>query len=349
MAKNISKSMLTPMETQYLVGLCCLKTHPEAVDITVGDMVMDEAEEEERDVDVTVTLSEANGTKSAFKVFEVKKEKRRLDVTKVEQLCIKLNDMPSITHRAIVSSSGFANGAIKKAKKHNVDLFEFRPWTKSLSKQFNLLKNVGHVDELLHDQGSFLLYWMNPKIHLYAKVGPRTFMWQNSDILYSSNGKLHPDWVNLSAFIDKILFRSTDILFKVSPASDIFNKIIIGAENEEHEWHHTHTMDVFSDEVFLNVNNRLTRITEITITGSLQWKRQKNNKEYFILENIQTGEAFAGAIISSYGASDDRMSALIFSPDSNGIGVHPTINLSSKHKNIIRNLYLRQNKKNAIF
>ena len=32
-------SMLTPMLVQYVVGLCCLRHDPDAVDVTVGDMV----------------------------------------------------------------------------------------------------------------------------------------------------------------------------------------------------------------------------------------------------------------------------------------------------------------------
>jgi hypothetical protein len=37
--------MLTPMMTQYLVGLCCLRHDPEAIDITIGDLVYDFAAE----------------------------------------------------------------------------------------------------------------------------------------------------------------------------------------------------------------------------------------------------------------------------------------------------------------
>lgn len=67
--------MLSPMLVQYLVGLCCLRRNPSAVDITIGDMVLDHAVEKHRDVDVTVTVSEGDGIKRAFKAFEVKSEK----------------------------------------------------------------------------------------------------------------------------------------------------------------------------------------------------------------------------------------------------------------------------------
>src|SRR5437868_1805442 len=99
--------MLTPMLVQYLVGLCCLRRNPDAVDVTIGNLVLDTAADKARDVDITVTVPDADGSMRAFKAYEVKREGEPLDVSKVEQLCIKLRDMPSITHRAIVSASGF--------------------------------------------------------------------------------------------------------------------------------------------------------------------------------------------------------------------------------------------------
>src|SRR6266545_8237276 len=120
--------MLSPMHLQYLVGLCCLRRDPTAVDVTIGDLVLDTAAGKARDVDVTVTITD-DGRTSAFKAFEVKREGEPLDVVTVEQLCLKLRDMPSVTHRTIVSASGFTGGAIAKAEAHNVELFALKPWT----------------------------------------------------------------------------------------------------------------------------------------------------------------------------------------------------------------------------
>jgi len=39
---------------------------PGAVDVTIGDMVRDAATDKNRDVDVTVTVAEADGTRRAF-------------------------------------------------------------------------------------------------------------------------------------------------------------------------------------------------------------------------------------------------------------------------------------------
>jgi hypothetical protein len=124
------------MELQYLVGLCCLRRNPEAVKIVLGDMVHDDAAGKARDVDVTITLDELDGTRRAFKAIEVKKEAKALDVATVEQLCMKFNDMPDITHRAVVSAAGFTDGALRKAERHGVELYSFVSW-QDLGKTFH--------------------------------------------------------------------------------------------------------------------------------------------------------------------------------------------------------------------
>jgi hypothetical protein len=91
-------------------------------------MVFDMASEKERDVDITVKVRNKDGSISAFKGVEVKDHSRKLDSTHVEQLCGKLNDMPDITHRSIVSASGYTEPAIRKAIYHNIDLFHLKTW-----------------------------------------------------------------------------------------------------------------------------------------------------------------------------------------------------------------------------
>src|SRR5712664_1730438 len=102
--------MPTHMELQYLLGLCCLRRFPDADEITVGDMVLDVAAKKVRDVDVTVTIPE-QAPVIALRAFELKDEAAPLDVATVEQLARKLQDMPQINERIIVSTSGFTDGA----------------------------------------------------------------------------------------------------------------------------------------------------------------------------------------------------------------------------------------------
>jgi hypothetical protein len=96
---------------------------PESVEVTLGDMVLDPAAGKERDVDVTVKFKESTGIVRAIIGYEVKREKVPLDVKHIEQLSLKLLDMPTVTHRAIVSASGFTDGAKRKASAHGVDLY----------------------------------------------------------------------------------------------------------------------------------------------------------------------------------------------------------------------------------
>lgn len=123
---------LRPMLVQYLTGLCCLHANADDVDIILGNMVLDDIAEKERDVDITVTCTGKDGVSYAFMAYEVKRESQPLDVSVIEQLCMKLQDMSSITHRAIVSASGYSEAARKKAVAHGVELYEFKPWNKPL-------------------------------------------------------------------------------------------------------------------------------------------------------------------------------------------------------------------------
>lgn len=113
--------MLTPMMVQYLVGLCCLRHDPDAVEITLGDMVYDHVAEKDRDVDITITFKDGNEI-TAFKAAEVKKESQPLDVATIEQLCLKFIDMPQITHRSFFQHQDIPN---RQRKKQNTTLSNY--------------------------------------------------------------------------------------------------------------------------------------------------------------------------------------------------------------------------------
>lgn len=89
---------------------------------------MDEASRTARDVDVTITARHPDGSVAAYAALEVKDESQPLDTPTVEQLIAKLRDMPSITHRSIVSSSGYRGPAKSKAAYHGVELLTLREW-----------------------------------------------------------------------------------------------------------------------------------------------------------------------------------------------------------------------------
>lgn len=120
--------MLSATDVHYLIGLLTSISTPESVEIMLGDFVHDASIDKRRDVDVTVTYKDADGLISAFKGIEVKKHSRPLNVTHIEQLAAKLRDMPDVSHKAIVSASGYTQPALRKAEAHGVDLFSLIPW-----------------------------------------------------------------------------------------------------------------------------------------------------------------------------------------------------------------------------
>jgi hypothetical protein len=331
------------MLVQYVVGLCCLRRNPDAVDVTVGDLVLDVAAKKQRDVDITVTLHEADGTVRAFKAYEVKREGEPLDVTTVEQLCIKLRDMPAVTHRAIVSASNFTDGAIAKAETHNVELFAMKRWTEPLAKQFPEFPNVGRPDEFLRRFESNLLVWVDWRLNIVAPDGPPSFNYESAAPLFAADGSAHKKFASLTEFTDALLYRSTEILFSLEPAQTVFRTFPAEpmADNEEFEagpaWPHTHTLGVIEDQVFLKFDTGLAAINSVTISGRLQWQKRKRVPEFHILERVPSGEVFAGAAVADMGGLNGKMFAMIFPPDSRTLGVHQ-FQLHEKHRNAIRRL-----------
>lgn len=336
--------MFTPMQLQYLVGLCCLRQNPGAVDITIGDMVLDDGSEKNRDVDVTVTLEDGPGILRAFKAYEVKREKRPLDVTIIEQLCIKLKDMPSITHPAVVSASGFTAPAIKKAERHGVELYKLSPWTRPVAADFPNFAIRGTPQSSLRF-GKSLLYWSQGRsFNLVAPNGPESFKVQDSTPLLTENGNQHPEFSNIGVYKAALLMRSTNILYSLEPAQTLLQALppTVVADPEPKmispPWSHTHTLDVTSDGVHLSLGGRIVGISQVTISGHLFWESLAQVPEYHILESIPEGNVFAGAAVAT-GLNDDELFVIIIVPESETAGVH-RIRLSEQHRNAIRNLKL---------
>ena len=314
------------MLVQYLVGLCCLRWDQGVIDVTLGDMVLDSAAEKERDVDVTVTVAESLSVIRAFKAYEVKREKDPLDVTIVEQLSLKLLDMPKVTHRAIVSASGFSSGAQKKAAHHGVELYTIKPWTRPIQEQFPNL-NMQGVPQVCFNASQMLLVWAqyNFRIDTFPAVHSTV---QSQDRVFGQNSKPHLHYANLDAYNQELLLRSTKMLVPLQPVATI---------NIGSSWPYSHTLSTAGDEVYLNVAGKFVRVESVTIDGLLIWQKAED-PEYYVIERIPDGETFAGAIIAA-GVREGSMRGLVFSPTTKSIGVH-FVQLAEKHQNLIRRLKL---------
>src|SRR5580692_7145282 len=330
--------MLSPMQVQYLVALCCRKREPEAIDIIVGDMVEDPAAEKERDVDVTVTTREPDGSLTAFMAYEVKREGEPLDVVAVEQLCAKLGDMTSITHRSIVSSSGYTGPAIKKAKAHDIGLYTWRPWTKPLSEQFPNFPDTGTPAEFLAGFQTNLLYWDHYRLNLICREGPTSFIWAGATPIVGKSGRPHEQFKTMAEYQEGLLRRSTETLCLLEPAQTILRTypILATVGNDAFEsspgWPHTHTIDISADQVFLILDSGAVHAVSVTISGFLQWRRRKRTPEFYIMEEVPSGEIFAAAAVAEYGTDDGRMLVIVFPPDSRALDFH-IVQLLEKHRN----------------
>ncbi|OCX76529.1 hypothetical protein A6M27_01400 [Acidithiobacillus thiooxidans] len=339
--------MLTPMMVQYLVGLCCLRHDPEAVDITVGDMVSDEAAGKERDVDVTVTINDSNGELSEFKAFEVKNEGKPLDVVTVEQIILKLTDMPKVTHKAIFSTSGYTKGAQAKAKKHGVDLYSILPWNRPIAENFPDFPKVGTPGEFLTYFQSNLLYWAEWQIQFIATTGPESFSYKDETPLFSAEGKKHQQYPAMREYLDKVLMRSTGILCTQNPARTVLNTFPFNMNNEDDgylvgpAWPHTHTIDLSNDEAYLKLEGRPPfRLDFVTISGQLQWRKRIIKPHFYIFERSGGKEIFAGAAIADYGVDDGRMFAMTFPDKGREVGIHQ-FQIPEKQRNLIRGLKIQ--------
>jgi Restriction endonuclease len=337
---------MSPMLTQYLVGLCCLKHHPDAVKVTLGDMLFDEAACKDRDVDVTVTIDSDNGDiETALFAFEVKKERKPLDVAVVEQIALKLADMPTVRTKGIVSASGFTKTARNKARAHGIELLELKPWTSELREKFPAYQSPGTPKDVF--RGTMLeLFWVDAKLELVAPTAAGAFVLNDSDPLFDKKGRLHKRFQKFSEYKDAVLLKSTQALFAIEPAQTILRTFPIpysisdGSKPGGPPWPHTHTLDVTADDVFPEVNGTKTQLMQITISGYLQWQRHSEAGDYYVIENCESGDAFAAALVFVE-VGEGRMTCLVFSPQNRDVSVE-FVRLNENHLNAIRQLQLKR-------
>ncbi len=328
------------MLVQYLAGLCALKWDASAVDVTLGKMVPDVASDSTRDVDVTVTVNAEDGV-HAFKGYEVKHWGTALSVDDVDSLVNKFNDMPSVTHRAIVSSSGYSDTAIKKANYHGVDLYQFKPWDKPMSEQFpDLAPMSGVPTDHIHTL-ALNLCW--PVQSCWLGTNSPAFSIPPDGKLFGPDGKQHVEYKTFKDFNEAMVLRSTGILIHAKPVLDRADPLIQAHQNkdgsplpDEPQWDFAHTLDTAADEVYIVADDgNLYRVNDLTISGQVRWEVQK--VAYSVLEKVPGGEVFAGAIV---GASDvpGQMSVMIFPAMGRELTVIPYFRLEKRHLNSIREL-----------
>lgn len=328
------------MLVQYLVGLCALNWDPDAVDVVIGDFVEDVAAEKIRDLDVTVTVNASDGV-HAFKGYEVKHEGETLDVSDIDGLVNKFKDMPSVTHRAIVSTSGFSDPAIKKAKFHDTELYIVKPWTRPLADQFPDLAPMSGPPDQHIGGGNYSLVWPVSDFWLGFNEQVPRFDIPSDGRLFDAKGRKHPVYSTFGEFSYVMVLRSTNILWPLEPILDRLEPLMAAHRSgveplpDEPQWPYAHTLDVTTDDVYIkDSDNNLRLVTTFTIHGELRWELQPIL--LCVMEKVPSGEAFAGALVA---VSDvpGRMWALIFPAKGREVSSR-WVQLERKHLNKIEKL-----------
>ena len=257
---------------------------------------------------------------------------------------MKFIDMPEVTHRAIVSASGYTANAVKKAKAHGVELFERKEWTRPVSELIPELEKMGAPAESFQFR-SMGLIWADCSYHLVTPRGPSAFQWTDVRALYRQTGAPHNAYPNVGKYVEALRQRSVGVLWAFEPLQNrVTPDVVEQAEAEGAAdtvpWAHTHTLDVEKDGVYLKFESEgLIQITAVHIWGHLQWQIRKRLPQFFVLENVDTGEIFTGTAIAQ-GPEENAFVGLVFAPGSRDITVHSRIALSDRQQSAIRRLKL---------
>jgi len=190
-----------------------------------------------------------------------------------------------------------------------------------------------------------LLCWKSFRFQLELEDPAVGFSISPSDQLFDAEGRPHGKYSDFSAYASALLLRSTDILYRSEAAQTVLLRFPIpfsmpdGAIPSGPEWPHTHTLEVAKDDVFAMIGQRRLQIVRFTIGGFLYWERDMRRPQHHVIQHVDTGEVFAGALVCQ-GGIEGQMTALVFSPESREIGIQ-LVRLAEKHLNSIRRLQMQ--------
>ena len=212
----------------------------------------------------------------------------------------KLDDMSSITNRAIVSSSGFSSSAKLKAEHREVDLYVLEKWAKPIDLDFPRFGLKGLPEEAIRfSQSTSLLAWVEIESSRtdgatqlqHRRYRPTSWTQQVPPILDTRI------WINIEK---KYCYVPPKYSCTLEPATTMVNTLpwfhsptcAVTAE-----WPNAHTLEVSSDEVHFIVDD-LVKLERLTITGSLRWERKKEQPDFRVMRRVRDGKPFAGALVA---------------------------------------------------
>ena len=277
--------MLTPTDVHYIVGFLSLSAGPENVEIELGDFVYDEASRTRRDVDVTITCRNSDGSRAAFRGLEVKAHKRRLGSEHVEQIAQKLADMPSITSRAIVSASGYSKPAVRKAEYHGVDLYELRDWEPPTGYEHFKAETVPAARESYGWVGNVNIR-VNP--HREHTLEERLILNSDPEMVFESSPESKYKLKAWLADIRKLAAKEA-----ATRAGPI-------ATEGRHQKNATVTIQ-FTEKAFAVQNGERVLITSVRFSGALERRVEQLPSVMKALYKLGSAQPIAGCAISDFG------------------------------------------------
>lgn len=295
------------MEVQYLVGLCCLHRFPDAVRIVLGDFVTDDASGSERDVDVTVEFPQENGEAGAFMGIEVKRHRRPLDIQHIDELVGKLSSMTRVTRRAIVSGSGFTEPAIRKAGAFGIDLFVLEQWTAPVATEFPGQTLTGAPDDAILFTSNSVEFQdqvcIVPNPHIPDGQREGLPIGPDSPVL-TVHGNAHPEFVIFGRLVDQLIQFLANQLRSSEAAMAAFYAPSPVPPHERPDGPigdpvAVDTVFELPSGIYLAGRSRPVALTHIQVSGCARFVRRRiRGSDSYIMRNLTTGRAFAGARIA---------------------------------------------------
>lgn len=251
--------MLSDTDVHYLVGLLTRAEEAQDVAVELGDMVFDASANKRRDVDITAIYIDESGRRTVYRGIEVKNHiTRPLTVEHVEQLCIKLADMPDITHKGIVSASGYTNGAVNKARAHNVELLEIVDW-KDPGEGFNVKfnPNVLRIVEPIWTRGPQVII----DVMSDDAKGENLAFGENPQVCDES-GMAIPNVPNAEALTEAVHRNVSSDLAKSNDQSMVNDGDTVSIDKTV----------LFRDKHCLKVNQKIIPISKCQVEGEITYK-----------------------------------------------------------------------------
>lgn len=273
--------MLTPTDVHLLAGLLTQASSPDNVRVELGSLVYDIAAEKARDVDVTV--AEAVGDIRTLKGLEVKRHSEPLDVTHVEQLVLKLKDMPALTSRQIVSASGYTSSAIRKAAAHSIELFKLTDWDEKYSFEHARFNNMSFFCSRT------LEYVVGPNLHIEVEHNGHAFDRADPSLIEVTDEKGEPhSWgVTFREFQSNLIINTTNQLQDREEIS------LLAAENSK-----PISISIeLSDNPYLRLGHLIAKIKGARLQGVVRWKETPHPIQYKVLVNEATDRPIIGCAL----------------------------------------------------